>query len=701
MESLSSLVMCASSRKRPMPSDDPCADLFADDMYSNKSAATLAVHVQEYAEGFKLHCSASNKTGYKGVCYNPGKCPNKPYRVAGPQPEQRSLGYFATALEAAIAYAKFMSSSLEEFQASKKEAAARAVKEAESQLLRRGVQKEIDGVLLHLSCKNSTGYKGVSYKPAAHPSKPYHATGPQPEGRHLGYFTTAVGAARAYARFIASPADFEAHEKKDAQEAIKKAEEELISRGVVTEAGGYRLHLSAKRQSGYLGVRYDKHHPSKPWKAEGPSRGQKRSLGYHASAIEAAVAYAKFMETLEAMESTVETVSVDDFDADDWSDNDEQGSEEEASTRGLLAPQSLNECSAAFPSSCMPEHSMQVPPPLPMSHSDSDPFGFVSHSGTHMRAAMPTPPPPPPQAESPTSSSAFPTVFDMTLTEEEAMMLMRDICDDHDDVLHHPASGTAGMGGTPGMSGATGIVAGADLNPGAEGGVDASSGHDMMPMGIAMGSAMGSALPMMPPAMPTSRSMPMAPPPPPPVCELVSTKRASPAEVAVECFMAREDSLQDLLANFESGLPANGGFGHTAGGDTSIGHTVSHATAPTAPTAPTALAAAPAVRHPAAHHPAAAAAAMGSMPRVPHGVATHGVATSAPMKQASMKTPPPAHRPKASFSASKPAHPNAKTPPAKPANRSSGPKPSAGGWQWNTLTPQNAYKESPARSFWL
>ena len=261
-----------------------------------KNAIVRCEPLLEFADGYRLHLSSINKTGYKGVCYNPGKCPNKPYRVAGPQPEQRSLGYYETAVTAAVAYAKYVVLTPEDYQNNKKEKMEKALHAAEAALVERGVVKEHNGLDLHLSTKNATGYKGVSYKPTAHPSKPYQAVGPQPEGKHLGYFVSALGAAEAYARYVSSPSRYETAERLNAEEEAIVKEELLKGRGLETEAGGYKLHLSATRKTGYLGVRYDKHHPNKPYKAEACFVGKKISLGYHPTAIDAAVAFARYKE---------------------------------------------------------------------------------------------------------------------------------------------------------------------------------------------------------------------------------------------------------------------------------------------------------------------------------------------------------------------------------------------------------------------
>ena len=163
--------------------------------------------------------------------------------------------------------------------------------------VRRNVQHEVDGIKLHLSTKSTTGYRGVSYKPSANSSKPYQSVGPHPEGRHLGYFTTALDAARAFANYVRSPDQYKANEQLAAIAATATNRQMLRDRGVLAEAQGYELHLSNNSKSGYVGVRFDKYHPGKPYKAEAQVRGQKRSLGYHATAIDAAVAVAKCLRS--------------------------------------------------------------------------------------------------------------------------------------------------------------------------------------------------------------------------------------------------------------------------------------------------------------------------------------------------------------------------------------------------------------------
>jgi len=62
------------------------------------------------AEGMALHLSSKSSTGYAGVYHKKGSR-TKPYRVFSPREENRKrqlLGYFSTAVEAAVCYARFV-----------------------------------------------------------------------------------------------------------------------------------------------------------------------------------------------------------------------------------------------------------------------------------------------------------------------------------------------------------------------------------------------------------------------------------------------------------------------------------------------------------------------------------------------------------------------------------------------------------------
>ena len=150
------------------------------------------------------------------------------------------------------------------------------------------VLTEAEGLRLHLSPRSSTGYLHVHREPN-YPSgqpraKPFQAKYRR-HGRHfsLGHFATAVEAAVAYARHIAR--DGEAAGEADAA-------------GIVTEAEGMQLHLSPHSNTGYRCVIRKPNYPSgqppaKPFEAQDRRDGRNFSLGYFATAVEAAVAYAR------------------------------------------------------------------------------------------------------------------------------------------------------------------------------------------------------------------------------------------------------------------------------------------------------------------------------------------------------------------------------------------------------------------------
>jgi len=134
--------------------------------------AERAAEVVPQAEGLRLHLS-SNGTGYKGVNRQRDKF-NAGCVFDG---THKHLGTFDTAVEAAVAY-------------------ARAFGEAPA------VVADFEGLRLHLSSSNRTGYKNV-YQQSAGRFKAVH----QVDGRQvcLGTFDTVVGAATAYARAVEVP----------------------------------------------------------------------------------------------------------------------------------------------------------------------------------------------------------------------------------------------------------------------------------------------------------------------------------------------------------------------------------------------------------------------------------------------------------------------------------------------------------------
>ena len=143
-------------------------------------------------EGLRLHLSSSNRTGYTGV----SKVASGRFK-ATQEVDGRNvyLGTYDTAVQAAVAYARAIGT-------------APAVAEA------------AEGVRLHLSSSNATGYRGVHKARNGR----YEAKRKK-EGRfvYLGLFDTAVEAAVAHARAVAETDADEAAEASPADGAIPSA----------------------------------------------------------------------------------------------------------------------------------------------------------------------------------------------------------------------------------------------------------------------------------------------------------------------------------------------------------------------------------------------------------------------------------------------------------------------------------------------
>ena len=147
---------------------------------THREAAPAAPLMTE-AEGLRLHLSSSSSTGYKGVWeQHPGTF------VARHSVDGRTcrLGTFGMAVEAAVAYAKAVGEA---------EAAGTAAVSAAAPLV-----TEAEGLRLHLSSSNATGYENVSRKGGRFQA--YRRM----DGRQcsLGAFATAVEAAVVYARAV-------------------------------------------------------------------------------------------------------------------------------------------------------------------------------------------------------------------------------------------------------------------------------------------------------------------------------------------------------------------------------------------------------------------------------------------------------------------------------------------------------------------
>ena len=264
-------------------------------------AAAVEALVAEVAEGLRLHLSSSS-TGYKGVYKHHARFMAR-HRVGG---RLVSIGYFDTAVEAAVAYARAVGEAPEagsavaaggqasaaplgeaaegaaaaepsveeavtaaaagtEQPAPLEEGAAAAAAAAEAPLA-----EEAEGLRLHLSSSSSTGYKGV-YKGDSRNGRfeaKHRVAGRQVT---VGRFDTAVEAAVAFARAVG-----------EYQPPAPPT--------VGTEAEGLRLHLSSSNPSGYKGV---VKHASGRFEARHKVDGRQVYLAVLDTAVEAAVAYAR------------------------------------------------------------------------------------------------------------------------------------------------------------------------------------------------------------------------------------------------------------------------------------------------------------------------------------------------------------------------------------------------------------------------
>ena len=164
---------------------------------------------------------------------------------------------------------------------------------------------EAEGFKLHLSSKGTTGYKYVmmEQKSGRFLAKPEVAG----IRKYLGTHDTAVQAAVAVAKFLLQEKeeekeeedrdedeqDEEADEDEDVEEEVEEEEEEEEEATVtsVTEAEGFKLHLSSKGTTGYKYVMMK----SGRFLAQPQVAGISKYLGIHDTAVQAAVAVAKFL----------------------------------------------------------------------------------------------------------------------------------------------------------------------------------------------------------------------------------------------------------------------------------------------------------------------------------------------------------------------------------------------------------------------
>lgn len=244
-----------------------------------------------------------------------------------------------------------------------------------------------EGMLLHRSRNSETGYAGVirlKITPLPFSDRPYLALGPRNATTGvkplLGYFRTAEEGAVAFARHIQSLDD----------SLLSKAGTKGSSAScfhVAPTAEGMQLHLSHRSSTGYEGVRL--HKLSGRFRAVSPLDSAKRggtrggtSLGYYETAQEAAVAFAKYVESPMAWE---EWRAAQRAAAQQKKDDDDVAREKpHASSSRQTKPRESQHCStkrvANGKARCSKAGPLQsaatgqppVPVPMPAEHSSTD-----------------------------------------------------------------------------------------------------------------------------------------------------------------------------------------------------------------------------------------------------------------------------------------------------------------------------------------
>jgi len=226
--------------------------------------------------GLTLQLSNNGSTGYRGVRFHSSR-KSWPYqgvwRTGG---KEVSLGYFATAEEAALCYAWTLEG----------QAAAAAPPEPPPMTAEEALrQAEAEGLTLLKSESSSTGYKGVTVYSASGRYKAEVRRGGKTV--FLGRFTTPEEAALCYARTPEGQAAAAAPPPLTAEEVLRQA-----------EAEGLTL-LRSESSTGFKGVCFNsgnKSSKSKPYQAHVKRGGKEVHLGGFATAEEAALCYARTPE---------------------------------------------------------------------------------------------------------------------------------------------------------------------------------------------------------------------------------------------------------------------------------------------------------------------------------------------------------------------------------------------------------------------
>ena len=164
------------------------------------------------AEGLKLRLSGQNKTGYLHVTRTGVSRFRAELRGHGRQGAPLTLGHYGTAVEAAVAVARHLQAVEEE--------------EEEEEGEEEEVVAEADGIKLHLSPKNKTGYLGITVR-SRFGKTIYEAN---PYGQWVGSFASAVEAAVAIAKHLqAKDAPAAAMEEESEEDELEVKEEDEVA----------------------------------------------------------------------------------------------------------------------------------------------------------------------------------------------------------------------------------------------------------------------------------------------------------------------------------------------------------------------------------------------------------------------------------------------------------------------------------------
>ena len=255
------------------------------------------------AEGLKLHLSNKSRTGYLHVI-------DQGSRFRASACGKFHLGRFASAVEAATAVARWYlqdnDNGGEEDQAGAAEDEDEDDEEDEDEGV---VTTEAEGLTLHLSSQNRTGYLHVTRTGFSRFRAEVRGGTGAP--LTLGHYDTAVEAAVAVARHRQNVEEEEKEEaeEEEEEEGEKEGEKEGEEEGVVTEAEGIKLHLSAQNKTGYFGITVRSRY-SKTFYEANPSGHH--YLGSFASAVEAAVAIARHLQAANASAAAIKEEGVED-----------------------------------------------------------------------------------------------------------------------------------------------------------------------------------------------------------------------------------------------------------------------------------------------------------------------------------------------------------------------------------------------------